>query len=339
MNAAQALRHELVDVYGLVTCLGLVDGYRPVKQAGGVIIRCPWHEERTPSCSIRVGRDGTIAARCHGCGATGDALSLVAVARGLDLRRDFGEVLQAGAEIAGRSDLADGAVHHGAPSPRPRPAPERTYPPTRDVLAVLAACVPVANDAEASAMLAARGIDPEFVDDAELVRVLPRGASLPRWASFRGVPWTRTGHRLVLPMFDADGAIRSVRAWRIGASETPKRLPPAGHRASGLVLADAFALAMLRGTYAPRRVLVLEGESDFLAASVGWRHVLAARIGIVSGSWSEDFAARIPDGADVALWTDDDTPGNKYADDIAATLEGRCTVRRAGKELRHGRAA
>lgn len=217
--------------------------------------------------------------------------------------------------------------------------PERTYPPADEVHAVLAACIRVTSDAKASSMLAARGIDPEFVDDADLVRVLPPDASLPRWASFRGAPWTRTGHRLVLPMFDSDGAVRSVRAWRVGDGETPKRLPPAGYRASSLVLADAFGVATLRGTYTPRRVIILEGESDFLAATIGWRHVLAARIGIVSGSWSDEIAARIPDSTEVAIWTDDDAPGNKYAECIAATLETRCTIRRAGKDVRHERAA
>ena len=55
------------------------------------LVLCPWHSERTPSCSVKLASDGTIAAHCFGCGAGGDVLSLVAAARGLDARRDFGE--------------------------------------------------------------------------------------------------------------------------------------------------------------------------------------------------------------------------------------------------------
>lgn len=66
------------------------------------MIRCPVHGERTdPSLSLRAGGDGTLGAVCHGCGWRGDALSLIAAVDGLDVRRDFGRVLERAAEIAG----------------------------------------------------------------------------------------------------------------------------------------------------------------------------------------------------------------------------------------------
>lgn len=331
-DLARTLRADLDDPWMLVDRLGFIDGRRSyARQAGGVIIRCPWHEDRTPSCSVRTGPDGTISIRCHGCSTTGDALSLVAVASGLDLRRDFRAVLRRAAELAGRAvdDLDDRPSR--APSLPRRvvaPASERTYPPAHELAALLAASVPVAEDGEASAMLRARGLDVERIDDAGLARVLPIGASLPSWASYGRRPWTSTGHRVVLPTVDASGVVRSVRAWRVPKAETPKRLPPAGHRASGLVLADEVALAMLRGTYAAKRVIVVEGEPDFLAAVLGWGHVLAAKIGIWSGSWSDDLAARIPSGADVAICADHDDAGERYAADVARSLCGRCRVTR-----------
>ncbi len=39
------------------------------------IVPRPWHRDCTPSCSVRLAKDGTIAVRCHACGATGDALT------------------------------------------------------------------------------------------------------------------------------------------------------------------------------------------------------------------------------------------------------------------------
>lgn len=244
-DAARELRDELADPWTLVERLGLIDGRGSfVRQAGGVIFRCPWHADQTPSCSVRVGPDGTIAVRCHGCGATGDALSLVAVASGLDVRRDFPDVLRRAAELAGRWDLIDDGRRSSArtilpPRPRPAPPPERTYPPLDEVAALLADAVPVADDAQAMAMLAGRGIDGSRLDDE--ARVLRVDAQIPRWATYRGQPWTMTGHRLVLPVVDASGSIRSVRAWRVVEGESPKRLPPAGHRASGLVLSSTAA--------------------------------------------------------------------------------------------------
>lgn len=333
-DLARTLRADLDDPYVLVDLLGLSDGRRSVvHQARGVLIRCPWHEDRTPSCSVRTARDGTISVRCHGCGETGDALSLVAIASGLDLRRDFRSVLRRAAEFAGRSLTGlDDRPSRAPRSPRPRrliaPAAERPYPPSDELAALLATTVDVSEVRRGSAMLLRRGFDVERVDDTRLARALPIGAALPSWATYGGRPWTMTGHRLVLPVVDAVGVVRSVRAWRVTEGTTPKRLPPAGHRASGLVLADEFATAMLRGTYAARRVVIAEGEPDFLAAVLGWGHVLAAKLGIWSGAWSDDVAARIPSGAEVLICTDADEAGDRYADVVWRSLRGRCRVTR-----------
>ena len=51
-------------------------------------MRCPFadHQDRTPSFSVFVGRDGRSHWRCHGCGRHGDALGLLRQLRGLDFR-------------------------------------------------------------------------------------------------------------------------------------------------------------------------------------------------------------------------------------------------------------
>jgi len=101
-DEVRELRARLDDPARLVAALGLDHGAR--RQAGGgVMVLCPApdHADRTPSCSVRVGRDRTIACRCHACGWTGDALSLIAAVEGRDLHRDFPRVLARAAEIAG----------------------------------------------------------------------------------------------------------------------------------------------------------------------------------------------------------------------------------------------
>lgn len=100
-EAVREIRNRLDDPARVVDALGLSKGSRP--QARGMLVCCPVHADRTPSCSVRTGADGTIACRCHGCGWTGDVLGLVAAVRGLDTRRDFGRVLAEAAAIAGVS--------------------------------------------------------------------------------------------------------------------------------------------------------------------------------------------------------------------------------------------
>lgn len=101
LDAAE-IRRRLSDPREVARALGCERGAR--RGGGGLMIRCPIHGERTdPSLSLRVG-SGTrspLVARCHGCGWTGDALSLVAAVEGLDVRRDFRRVLERAAELAG----------------------------------------------------------------------------------------------------------------------------------------------------------------------------------------------------------------------------------------------
>src|SRR5438105_6900174 len=83
---AREVKFALTDVRGVCERLGLIaDRKSFVRQAGGLIIRCPWHTEKTPSCSIRI-VNGAIAVKCHGCQIGGDILSLIAVVNGLNTR-------------------------------------------------------------------------------------------------------------------------------------------------------------------------------------------------------------------------------------------------------------
>ena len=162
------VRYALGDAWKLCDALGLLDGPRSYqRQARGLLVRCPWHDERTPSCSVYRGDDGTIAVRCHGCGASGDALSLVAIVSGLDARRDFRAVLEEGARIAGiRLASLDGSSS-SAPRPvrAPRPPAPRDDGPAPlgdDAFAELADALlelcPVAGEPDVHAYLEGRGI-------------------------------------------------------------------------------------------------------------------------------------------------------------------------------------
>ncbi len=243
-------------------------------------------------------------------------------------------------ELAGGStgNVARETFHGKRAEPPPRPAaPEPSYPDAGELAALWAAAGPVEGDEAARAMLAARGLDASRVDLGGLARVIPPSANLPRWCGYKGnAPrwrtWLETGHRLLLPAYDAAGIMRSVRAWRIEVDgDTPKRLSPAA-KSAGLVLADELGVAMLAGTYTARRVVVSEGVPDLLSRATQRLAEPTAVLGVVSGAWTAEIAARIPDGTRVIVRTHHDASGDKYAAQVNETLRARCIVLRSRAE-------
>lgn len=334
-DAIRDVRNALAEPTKLVTALGLAKGAQG-QGGGGMLICCPVHGERHPSCSVTRGRDGTVRVRCFACDFSADAIGLVAQVLGLPTRGDgFRETLVEAAEMGGllalaeelRGGKADPARRRAERPLPPHPEPEAEYPDPGEVSALWEAAGPVADDTEVSGAIVARRVDPDAVDGLRLARAIAPAAILPRWAAYRGQPWTQTGHRLVVRSWDSAGACRSVRAWRVSESDTPKRLPPGGKRGAELVLANRQAVAMLLGRSRPQRVIVVEGEPDWLVASVTWRD--SAVVGIGSGSWSEAFASRVPDGTEVLVMTHPDPAGERYAEAVAKTLGERVRLWRA----------
>jgi DNA primase len=335
-NRAPEIKHALTDVTRVLDGLGMLgQGKQRQKQAGGWIILCPWHAENTPSCSVRL-VDGVILAKCHGCDAGGDVLSLVAVARGLSTGRDFRQVLVEAARLGGLWQIVDELEGRGeAPAPRPiarttpaQEAPVRDYPPSGEVEALWARSGPADEDPAVSEYLWSRGLNPVLVDTVDLGRAVPADGAMPRWARCRFGDWREAGYRIVVPMYDANGDLRSVRGWRVTDGEGPKRLPPFGHKASELVMADAWALAWLRGERQPERVVVVEGEPDWMTWSTHLNDPHTATIGIVSGSWHEALARKFPVGCRVDVRTDHDDAGDRYASEVEKSLRRRCFVHR-----------
>jgi hypothetical protein len=134
---------------------------------------------------------------------------------------------------------------------------------------------------------------------------------------------------MILLVYDFAGTRSSVRAYRVarGPEDAPKRLPPAGHKAVGLVLANGPAVGMLSGESRPPRVVVVEGEPDYLVHCT--RAPDLAVLGLFSGSWHAGFAERIPYGSLVIIRTHHDAPGEKYSDQVASTVRSRAVVRRS----------
>lgn len=222
------------------------------------------------------------------------------------------------------------------PPPVSAPPPLPTYPSKSEVENLWSCAFDVTTDDETVAWLLGRSLDPDAVALWDLARALPRAAIVPTWANAGTAPWTESGHRLLLRLFDIDGHHRSVRA-RFVRSGAPKlkSLAPSGFSTSGLVLACPLAVQLLRGAdlswWGRRDFIVVEGEPDFLTRATQQPDADSegpAVFGVGSGSWTPVHAARIPADSRIVVRTHDDDAGDRYAAAIAQSLAGRCRVLR-----------
>jgi hypothetical protein len=221
------------------------------------------------------------------------------------------------------------------PAPPIAPAGARTpqRPPLRELSELWARSASVLEDTEVSGYLAGRGIDPGLVADRDLARAISPDLSLlvlPAWASLGG-PWPRRGYRLLLPLWDAAGHVVSVHARSIIAGSEPKGALPCGFGIAGTVLADAAGARMLARREIAGPLWITEGATDFLTAATAWGDAAEpapAVLGILSGSWTSQLAARVLDGARVVIAVDHDPSGELYVAKIAASLVGRVRLER-----------
>ena len=191
------------------------------------------------------------------------------------------------------------------------------------------------------------------ITDHNLARILPDRASCPQWARFAGKYWNKQGYQLIFPAFNSVGEIASLRARKITNDPGPKSIAPDGSgafpTARNFIQANDLGQLLLQTGKKPEwwtknvpiKIVVVEGEPDFLswAARVSDAdvHPLAV-FGIWSGAWTEEIAARIPDGSRIIIRTDHDKAGSSYAEKVRSTLTNRCTVLRTeNRTLNNGR--
>lgn len=259
--------------------------------------------------------------KCLQCEAKGDAVTWAAYAT-TGQPKASAEV-RAACERAGLvGDAASGLM----PRPRLVESTGPKYPPADEVSKLVASGCPVTAESQAAAWLLSIPLDTALVAELGAVIALPETATVPLWARFGDKPWARAGYRLIAPLVDAQGALRSVHARRTTSAETPKTLNPTDHEIGGLVLACPRARRMLCGSEVVGLVVVAEGFRDWLVALYGahTKRSGAAVLGVVGpGSWTQELADRLPDGCRIVVATDHDKEGHKYAAAIAKTFATR----------------
>lgn len=334
-----ALRSALADPLDVCHRLGLRVAKR---QPRGALVCCSAHDDHTPSCSVRVGADGTIAVRCFACGFAGDVLHLIAAARGLSADREFPAVLQAAAELA------------RVPLPEPRRSRKaRPEQPT---------CSTIAFAAMARVLAQLGGLDGSaiaddvtaYLDGRRLLAqaradgwfALPAAPYQRSWAELllalaeRGnddiedaahrVRWTRPDvdtcgmfarrtmfahahNRLCIPWRDRDGRVQTLQRRRLDAGE-PRYVFPAGRRPSW-----PYGVERLHEGVP---LVLVEGAIDVLAARALYARLGAARdvIGLPGATgWRPEWAD-LGLGRVVLLALDADAAGERAAGGIARDL-------------------
>jgi DNA primase len=321
VDHARELRLLLDDPRDLCERLGLLGEGRHgrdwARVAGGLLIRCPWHDERTPSCHVWRGEDGTIACFCHGCRHGADAYGLVAVALRLDVKIDFPEVLREAAHIAGvrLEDRRD----DWTPRPRPqRPPPvevarldDDTF--SRIARTIIDAC-PIEGERDAAEYIDARALlrpavaagwsalpaDPRALHNlrdrivAEVGREAWLASGLAVREGERVGSWVYAGHRLVIPWRapGVDGMVTTLQRRTLGPPPdgVGKYVFTSGRRPEWPYGSDDYAET---GTDTP--VYFVEGAVDALALRTLLRRagMPCAVLGLPGvGSWTGETATR-----------------------------------------------
>lgn len=313
------LRAALNDPWRLCERLRLTE--RAVRQSSGLSVLCPNHNESEPSCSVTAGPDGGIRVKCHACGFTGDAFTLVAKVNGLELPRDFAKVLDLAEEVAGFSPMA--------PRFSPPAPPLRSMPPAVDVEAAWSSLP--ALDAEGWEYLKSRGLD----EAADLCRSVPQS----------GGPPNLSGMRFAVAMRDAAGKVVAIQARDLG---------PAGQhkfRVLGSSKAGVFGDPRRLAEPGVKWVIAVEGLTDFLAASIaiGPTNAKALVVGVAGVENGAAFKALPFGDKRVVLASDADDKGDAFATDCmleftrrkVASVRARpvgkkdlCEMRAAGVDLR-----
>jgi DNA primase len=330
-DEAKELRGRLLDPRLVCQALGIAKGAH--RQRGGLLVNCPAHADRTPSCSVRLGDDGTIAVRCFGCDFSGDVLSLIAAVRGLDLATQFERVLEEAAAIAGThlepeaTRAPDAATALDAASYTALAArlvelcpwteePDGVRYMTDRVLVISGsaaglAVLPPVDQQEILIGKLLKTFEPETMARAGLVW-RDKESKKPTLSCF-----AHPENRLLIPWRGFDGSITVLQRRRIDDQKPQKYVFPSGMKPS-----LPFGAERLRAHEADRTIVFVEGALDVLALRLLDRRdglgILPLGLPGLEG-WRSDWAV-FAKGRAARIGFDADDAAEKKVDAVAADL-------------------
>lgn len=273
------------------------------------MVRCPAHDDSTPSLGIRESDDGKKI--LLGCFAQCSAQHITQ-AVGLKV-----------------SDLYLDDTNKRGPALKltpPKAQPKANFPSPFELKDVWEKATRVDEYGESRGWLFhARKIDPVLVAELDLARVRKTPGLYPWCKSFGGYPYC-----VLLPVYLASGEFVSLRARSIDPKEKNKELAAKG-TAKGTFFANGPTLKMLREGVQVEELWIVEGGTDFLVASTLAPTV--AVLGIHSASHSSELYEVLKQRVKkVVLATDLDPAGDKYALQWARPLADKEVYRWKGVE-------
>jgi DNA primase len=309
---AAEFKQRLSDIPALIEALGLGEGAQPQKD--GLVIRCPFHDDHNPSCSV-FAADGGLGFKCFACPAKGDALSLIAKVNALDIKADFGKVMKIATAIA------DTIATNGATKVATMVRLDLHEPAQR----LLERC-PLDGNKAVVAYLEHRGLLAEAAADgwgalpgdavalASLIADLGADAQTLGLCSSSGLA-KHSANVLIIPWHTADGRIDLIQRRTVGSDSSKRYVMPAGYGANA-----PYGAERVRKTSSP--LAIVEGAFDVL----GYRKLCALEdidrdvIGVPGvASWKVEWDALVA-GRDVILSFDNDDAGHKGAEQIGPRL-------------------
>lgn len=270
--AREAIRAALCDATSVCAVLGLTDGALP--QRNGQMIHCPWHDDRTPSCSVTSAADGGLRVRCFACGVSGDAFTLIAQVRGLDVKTQFPMVLDAAAEVALELETGDASAPKPEVSATTQPAvPVKVF----DAMArTMLAAAPLAASPGVTGYLSARGLLQQATSHGwgalPSERKALQSVISAVVAAVGADVWARSGmandsgtlkypaNVIVIPWRDREGHITTLQRRTLTTDRAPKYVFPAARFPSEPYGAENGATSD-----ATTEVAFVEGAVDALA--------------------------------------------------------------------------
>lgn len=314
-------KQALTEPADLVASLGFK---RAVRQHHGVLVECPSHADRTPSCSVTVANDRTIRVFCFSdCGLKGDALTLIAAVRGWDLKRDFKDVLEEAERIGNISSppAIEWAKSSASPAPVVRLTSARFDAVVKSILHNWHIYHGATDVAE---YVSKRGILAQAMKDdwaalpgskeqrASWVRLLKNNFDASAIEGLvSGDDFRYPEHRLIIPWRDASGLVYTVQRRALDARKDKYRFP----QGSGSLF--PYGIERLRAD--GLALTLVEGAVDVLARRE-LQHIDSVEghvIGLAGVSaWEGEFAKYGKD-REVTIGLDADAAGEKAVKEIS----------------------
>jgi len=290
-----------------------------------------WLAAHPPSCgeqkesclSIRR-KPGGLLFHCFSCGWKGDALSYIAEAHGLDVKRDFPAVLDEAERLVGRVSVLPAAP----PAPKTVDFPVVDTEAIRLVAERLAEVCPVKGDV--LEYLEGRGfradeipsnwaaLPKSYADQKDLAQSIRQIMGKDRWLAC-GISkvdgsggFTYSDHRLVIP-WDSDN-FETVAIQRRTVENIEKWQGRKYVFGRGKNTASPFGMAEFKESQS-KEVYICEGALDALALRIMSGDPAVGLPG--KGSWKSDWASAFAN-CEVTIALDED--GNEEAQRVCADL-------------------